>query len=335
MCVNPNNDLNRALILLKQAGFNWAKIQLRWEYLQPAPGDENIQWGSIDSIVNTCQAQGVRILFSIVTAPDWARPADTDFSVAGPPANLQDFADFVGKVANRYKGRVHAIEVWNEQNLWYEWGGRGHKINAAQYVDLLSRTYQAIKAADPNIVVMSGALTPTGFTDHDTAVDDVLYMREMYQAGLKNWCDVIGAHANVASDNAPDEWISTDDTTTRKWHGSFFFLRFRELYGVMQEYGDGGKQIWFTEFGWASIENVAETPAPGYEYAAQVSEQEHATYLTRAFELVKQSYPYIGVMFVWNLNYNGAPGDEKSAWSVLYQDWNPRPAYHALAAMPK
>jgi hypothetical protein len=157
----------------------------------------------------------------------------------------------------------------------------------------------------------------------------------MYQAGLKNWCDVIGAHANVASDNAPDEWISTTDTKTRKWHGSFFFLRFRELYQVMQEYGDGNKQIWFTEFGWASIQNVTITPAPGYEYAAQVSEQEHAAYLVRAFELVKQSYPYIGVMLVWNLNYNGAPEDEKSAWSVLYRDWNPRPAYHALAAMPK
>jgi polysaccharide biosynthesis protein PslG len=42
-------------------------------------------------------------------------------------------------------------------------------------------------------------------------------------------------------------------------------------------------------------------------------------------------------MFVWNLNFSTlvAPEDEKYPWSVLNEDWNPRPAYTALQEMPK
>ena len=32
--------------------------------------------------------------------------------------------DFVYAVADRYKGRIRAYEVWNEPNLAREWGGR-------------------------------------------------------------------------------------------------------------------------------------------------------------------------------------------------------------------
>ena len=53
----------------------------------------------------------------------------------------------MGAFAAHNKGKVKAIEVWNEQNLWYEWGHE--PLNAGRYVDLLCRAYRAIKAADP------------------------------------------------------------------------------------------------------------------------------------------------------------------------------------------
>ena len=52
-----------------------------------------------------------------------------------------------------YKGRVKAIEVWNEQNLHYEWGNE--PLDPNRYVDMLCKAYQAIKAADPNMVVIA------------------------------------------------------------------------------------------------------------------------------------------------------------------------------------
>ncbi len=326
--VNPGNNMPQALNLLRQAGFGWAKVQIRWEYYEGSRG--NISWGEMDNIVNTAQQYGARVIFSVVTSPSWARPGK---GYHGPPDNFDDYANFVGAVAARYRGRVQAYEIWNEQNYYAEWNGPG-QMNAASYVDLLRRAYGAIKAADPNAIVISGGLTPGGNVG-DLVIDDVTFMEQMYQAGLKNYSDVIGVHANVAGNNPPDDVPDTADTNTRRWHWSFFWKRFTQHYEVMSRYGDSGKQIWFTEFGWASIENVAPSPQPGYEYAAQISEAAHAQYLRRAFELAQTQYPYIGVMTVWNLNYNGGPNDEKSAWSVLRGDWAPRPAYNALATMPK
>jgi hypothetical protein len=161
-------------------------------------------------------------------------------------------------MARRYKGRIHAYEVWNEQNLWYEWGGRG-RLNATQYVDLLKLSYQAIKASDPDAIVVSGALTPTGIDDGVTAYDDVRYLRMMYQAGLKDYADAIGAHPS-GYNNPPDaDWRTYQDPTATfgaKGHRSWFFLGTLEGYrDVMVEFGDGAKEIWATEFGWASDAN--------------------------------------------------------------------------------
>lgn len=334
MQIDPGNDINRSLGLLRNAGFSWVKVQLRWENLEPSKG--NISWGPIDRAVEAANAHGVRLLFSVVTAPTWARPANTDFSVPGPPANPQDFADFVGAIAARHRGKVHAIEVWNEQNVHYEWGGLGNKLNAAQYIDLLRHAYAAIKANDPNIVVVSGAPTPTGVNDGNIAYDDVVYLRMMYQNGLKNYSDAIGAHPS-GYNNAPDD---TPDSTTCcgssfKGHWSFYYRRFEQFRQVMEEFGDTNKQIWFTEFGWAS---AAGDIYPDYLYARDISEQTQADFLVRAFEIARER-GYIGPMFVWNLNYGpiADPGDRWAmrAFSIIRADWSPRPAYHALAAMPK
>ncbi len=92
-------------------------------------------------------ARALSPMFSVTKAPKWARPGNTDFSVEGPPANAQDFASFMGAMAGHYKGNVKAYEIWNEQNLHYEWGNE--HIDPARYMQLLKASYAAIKAADP------------------------------------------------------------------------------------------------------------------------------------------------------------------------------------------
>lgn len=332
MQIDPSSDLNRALSMVQQAGFNWIKVQLRWESLEGSKGA--INWGFMDQIVNSAQGRS-SVLFSIVTAPRWARPANTDFNVPGPPANAKDYADFAGAVAARYKGKVGAIEVWNEQNLWYEWGGTGKKINAAQYIDLLKSAYQAIKAADPNVTVISGAPTPTGVNDGDIAIDDLTFLQQMYGAGLKDWSDAIGAHPS-GFNNAPEDDPSTNSagTTNFKGHWSFYFRNFERYYEVMAANGDADKKLWFTEFGWASSSN----PYPEYDYARQVSEDRQAQWLVRAFQYAK-ARGFVGGMMLWNLNFapSAEPNDRygKLAFSIIRRDYSPRPAYQALAAMPK
>ncbi|HLF09202.1 MAG TPA: hypothetical protein VI789_07635 [Dehalococcoidia bacterium] len=328
MQVEPGNNLERALTVLAAAGFQWAKVQVRWENIEREPG--NVNWLLTDTVADAAYAHGVKLLFSVVTAPRWARPVDSDFSVPGPPADPHEFAAFLGSMAARYKGKVHAYEIWNEQNLWYEWGGRG-RLHAAQYVDMLRLSYQAIKAADPGTMIISGAPTPTGVDDGDNAYDDVRYLRLMYQAGLKDYSDAIGAHPS-GYNNPPDAaWRTYADPTAgfgAKGHRSWFFLGTIEGYReVMVEFGDAGKPLWLTESGWASDPN----PPTGYEYARDNTEAEQAAWLRKAFEIAAAKR-YVGAMFVWNLNFL-TPDFAKSAFAVLRPDWTPRPAYCALAAM--
>ncbi|MFP3896999.1 MAG: cellulase family glycosylhydrolase [Anaerolineales bacterium] len=320
-------------------GFNWVKQQVEWFRYNPAPGQYD--WGPLDRIVDSANANGVNVLFSVVKAPAWARPPeDTD---EGPPADPNTYGDFVREMASRYKGRVKAYEIWNEQNLYYEWGGRGGKINAAQYMELLKVAYNAIKSVDPGAVVVSGALTPTGTNDGDIAIDDRVYLEQMYKAGLARYCDAIGAHPSGFNLPPDADWRTYEDPhasfrgpfTNR--HPSYSFQATMESYrNIMVKYGDAHKRIWPTEFGWATVDGLGVAPAPNYEYAADNTEAEQAQYIVRAYEM-SRSWGWVGPMFLWNLNFAPVAGaqDEKAAFGIVRDDWSPRPAFHALCDMPK
>ncbi|MGC8782535.1 MAG: cellulase family glycosylhydrolase, partial [Anaerolineae bacterium] len=320
--IDPWGNRAAAIAAIKGMGFDWVKVQIPWKNFEGSPGQKNIP----EDIVNDLSGAGLKVLLSIVKAPDWARPANTDRSVEGPPADPGTYADYVGTVASRLKGRVHAIEVWNEQNLWYEWGHE--PLDPGRYVTLLCRAYQAIKAADPNIVVVAGALTPTGVNDGSTAIDDVVYLQRMYAAGAKNCFDAVGAHPS-GYNNPPDAKFGYSNPTepSFKNHPSFFFRDTMERYRqVMVANGDAGKRIWPTEFGWASTPN----PHPGYEYARDNTPEEQAQFIVQAYQMAK-AWGWVGPMFLWNLDYNVTqPSTELAAFGIMG-----RPAQDALARMPK
>ena len=323
--IDPWGDRGAAINAVRGMGFNWVKFQLPWKDFEGGgPGQRN--WP--DDIVNDLSGNGLKILVSIVKAPAWARPGNTDPGVEGPPADPGAYASFVGEFAGRYCGRVQAIEVWNEQNLHYEWGNE--PLDAARYVRLLAAAYRAIKGACSSIIVVSGAPTPTG-ANPPAAIRDTTYLEQMYRAGLRNYCDAVGVH--------PSGYGNPPDVRFQDWQAgrygqashvadpSFYFRNTMEQYrNIMVKYGDGGKRLWPTEFGWAS----SSSPVPGYEYAAYNSEDQQAQYIVRAYQIMK-GWGFVGVPFLWNLNYNQSqPGSELAAFGIMG-----RPAYGALQGMPK
>jgi hypothetical protein len=316
---------------LNTLGFKWIKLQIRWESQEPSPGA--IDWATLDGVVSLANGGGKKLLFSVVTTPGWAR-ARTEGE--GPPDDPNTYGNFVAGIAQRYCGKVQAIEVWNEQNLLTEWNtGRG--INAQEYMNLLKVAYQRIKAVCPGMIVVSGAPTPTGLSDGWTAVDDVEYLRRMYNNGLKSYCDAVGVHPSGFDNPADADWRTWKDSTGFNNHRSFFFSSTIKAYhDVMVQNGDGNKKLWATEFGWATIENMSDAPNPGYEYAATNTEASQADNLVKAMQIAKQS-GYMGVMFIWNLDFSveAGPAWEGSKFSLLRADGTPRPAYTALARMAK
>lgn len=328
-------DIAFAANAIKGLGFNWVKWQVPWKEMEGSPG----QIGWQDELVNYMSGQGLNILASIVKAPDWARPAGTDLSVEGPPADPQTFANFLGAYAGHYCGKVQAIEVWNEQNLHYEWGNE--PLDAARYMQLLKVSYQTIKAACPQMVVVSGALTPAGNVGA-LAIDDFTYLEQMYQNGLKDWSDAIGVHPSGY--NVPPtigwqqacDFINADGASFRgpcdNPHHSWSARSTIEGYrNIMVKYGDVNKRLWPTEFGWAAGGALN----PNYGYANDNTYEEQAEWTVQFYQFMK-STGYVGPAILWNLNFGMTnPGTELAQWGILDANGGPRPVYNALAAMPK
>ncbi|MBN1564389.1 MAG: LysM peptidoglycan-binding domain-containing protein [Anaerolineae bacterium] len=333
----PNQDMASVITKADALDVTWIKQQIEWALYEPTVG--NINWTPIDEMVSAADAAGVNILFSVNSAPSWARDSDQE---KGPPSEYNNYANFVGQLAQRYKGKVDAYEIWNEQNLRREWN-TPNGISAASYVELLRVAYTAIKLSDPAAVVVTGGLAPTGYNDGVNAIDDRVYLRQMYEAGVAEWSDAIGAH--------PNGWANPPDSTCCRnnrpavpgWddHPSFFFKQtladYRE---IMKQYGDTGTYIWPTEFGWGSndglnVEPGVDFPAD-YEFVSYTSLDEQAAYIVRAFQL-GPTLGYVGPMFLWNLNFCEVVGvtGEQCLWSLLDPVGNPRPAYTAVRDMAK
>lgn len=330
----PWQDRNRALQLTKNSGFGWLRQQVRWMDLHDRSGA--IYWDELDRIVNDADRAGVKLLLSVVAAPSWA----TADGGNGMPSreHIGDFAYFMGEMAKKYRGKVGAYEIWNEQNLAHENAGR--VASAALYMDMLVAAHDAIKAGDPYALVVSGAPSSTETNRSDIALSDITFLRQMFaDPRFRSHADVIGVHPGGAS-NPPDTmWPNNPGpgpnfVTSRE----FYFRRVEDVRSLMLQYGLGDRQIWITEFGWATRNNT-----PGYEFGNNISYEKQAEYIVRAFQIGRYEYaPWVGGMFLWQLNFavpwqqkEGNPLHEQASYGVINGDWSPRPSYNALQNMPK
>jgi polysaccharide biosynthesis protein PslG len=329
----PWQDRQRVLRLSKESGVYWLRQQVRWMDLHDRSG--TIYWGELDNIVNDSSAAGVKLLISVVAAPSWATPDGRN----GLPSreHFSDFNYFMGQMAARYRGKVGAYEIWNEQNLAHENGGR--VANAGFYMDMLVGASQAIRAGDPGAIIVSGAPSSTETNRSDIAISDITFTRQMFaDPRFRDSVDVVGVHPGGQS-NPPDTMWPDNPGPGPGWTTSreFYFRRVEDIRAGMVESGMGDKQIWITEFGWATRNNT-----PGYGFGNNITYQEQAEWIVRAFQMGRQDYaPWVGAMFLWQLNYavpwkyEGNELHEQASFGVLNGDWSPRPAYYAIQAIPK
>lgn len=321
---------------VEKLGMEWMKKQVRWENVERER--DNYDWAELDKTVEAASERGIKVLLSVVTAPDWAREPGADTSKEGPPADSQDYAEFIRKILERYPGQIHAIEIWNEQNLDKEWTStRG--LVPANYVELLRISYQTIKNIDPGIVVISGALSPTGVDDRVNVWNDFAYMDAMIAAGLLNYTDCVGAHHNGINVSPDYTWDSVPNDPTAQFRGpwdtphhSWSFRSTLQGYDLRIKQAGGDQKLCVTEFGWASTEDLGQT-RPGFEFAADNSLEEQAEYTILAINNMRE-WDIVQIATLWNLNYGPLagwdPNNDNVAYSIIGKDWNFRPVYGAL-----
>lgn len=323
-------------VAANQLSVNWVKMQVRWEDIETER--DVFDWFYTDTYLPAAQAEGLKVLISVVTAPAWAREPGVDTSRHGPPADPQDFADFVVAILERYPGMVHAVEVWNEMNLDREWTSTGG-LSAANYVELLRTTYQAVKEVDPGVIVVSGALSPTGLSDGVRAWDDFTYMDQLIAAGMLNYADCVGAHHNGINVSPNYTWDQTPNDPSAAFRGPFdnphhswSFRSTLQTYASKIALAGGDQKLCVTEFGWASAEGLEGAPA-GFDFALDNTLEEQRDFTIDAVNNMLE-WDIVWLAFLWNLNYGPQAGWDKDNDNVPYSIIGPnfvfRPVFDAV-----
>lgn len=305
---------DRDLTLMKNAGFRWVKQWFAWDDIEGA-GRGQYDWSIPDRIVNQVEEHGLNLLVRVDREPGWAGP---------PPQNTEAFLEFLAELAQRYKGRIDAIQIWNEPNLAREWGNK--PPNAAEYAELLRRSYETIKAIDPNMTVITAGMAPTG-TCCDVAVPDDQFYRDMYRAMGGNsdgYFDMLGVHG--AGFAAPPEVSPDEAAANEELYGGerfFSFRRIEDIRQIMVENGDADKRVVVLEFGW-STDNRPDSPYYWHGKGAGIGETERADYLVRAYEWAKANWePWIGLMsLIYMPDVDWTKDSEQYWWSIM----DPSPA---------
>lgn len=276
--------------------------------------------GVYDAGLQALNAAGVKPLYVLVETPQWAN-GTSDFYV--PPTNAADFGAFAGRFAAHNKalgGQVLGYEIWNEADAGDFWHTAPDPV---KYTAMLKASYTAIKAADPNAVVVTGPTTG----------NNAAWMRQLYGAGAGGFFDAVAVHTDTAClVRPPDEYYRDESGDI----GQFSFLGYRVVHKVMTENGDGDKPIFMSELGWSSTNGGPTSCARG-SVAGQrpdgVSEAVQAANLTLAFGcLANDSYVTNALWFTLHDTTN-QPLAELNSYGLFRSNGSKKASYDAFKAV--
>ncbi|MFN2134517.1 MAG: hypothetical protein ACK2UK_01095 [Candidatus Promineifilaceae bacterium] len=323
-----------------QLGMDWVKMQIQWWLIHPDPDVD--QWFFYDAVVEQAAEHNLRLLVSVVGAPAWTRADGTE---NGPPDDYGQYAAFLTEMLERYDGKIDAVEVWNEQNLDREWA-TANGVNPEDYVRFLQVASEAIKAYDPNMIVISGALSPAGGGDWVSWIDDFQWLDRALAAGMLDYVDCVGAHHNgynIGPSVTYEEAPSSPEAATAIFRGPFdnphhswSFKSTLDTYAEKVQAVNPAMKLCVTEFGWASSEGYDTYPT-GFEFAQDNTLQEQADYIVQAFQQMHDSgNVWLAYLFNFDFGNKGSgPEDDPVPYSIIDTQGIPRPAFNALTAMNK
>jgi hypothetical protein len=304
--------IQRSLQLVREMGADTIVEFFPWAYFEPSAGRYN--WSQADRIIRHAENQGLRVIARVGFVPRWARPDfEDDVTTMNylPDDAFDDFARFVAAFAERYAGTVDHIIIWNEPNLAFEWGYR--PVNPEDYVRLLQAVYAPVKAANPAVTILAGALAPTLEPEGSpNGMDDLIYLERMYQAGAAEYFDALAIHTYgftlpPESEPAPD---------------SLNFRRAELLHDTMLEYDDPATPVFITETGW--------NDHPRWTKAVRPSQR--VSYTVNAFIWAEENWDWAQEVCVWAFRYPVPTFSYPDNFTMVTTDFQILPLYDALQA---
>ena len=278
----PAKDLD----MIKAAGFNMARTDLKWDRVEKTKGQ--YIWTEYDQLIDGLIARGITPYMIL----------DYNNSLYGAPvmngissdAQRQGYTNFAKAAAARYKGKSIIWEIWNEPNMGMFWGPVD---NAADYVKLVKSAVPAMKAADPNCIVVGPAVAFIANTFD--------YIKACAAQGLFNYIDGLSLHPykNAAPESGDIQYL------------------YSAVRDILNQYGKSNLPILGGEFGFSTAwSNIG-------------SEQTQAEYLVR--QLVLHDQLNIPVSIVYDFRNDGTdPNNVEHNFGTIRNDYSIKPAYTAI-----
>lgn len=289
---------------IKALGFGWVRIMYSWAWLEQSDGKMN--WAEFDQWVARAKAQKLKVLAVAQGSPAWANgghgPYDRQSGLNTPPLPKfhPRFARYVGELVRH---GADAIEVWNEPNggFWLP------QPEPKAWAKLVVVSYQAVKAVNPKVPVVTGGLCPlpNGSLNENAPAKFLQKALENVPEFARSF-DGVGLHPYVFAD---DPTAKDPLTEPYQWNS---ILQAATMQQLLAKRGAGNKPFWFTEYG---------VPTGG-SFGAVTPDESGVIYqhYYDAFDRLTAKGLKLGPMFLWTLK-DSLPYQKANAiegWEGIY-----------------
>jgi len=322
----------RSLQMIAVAGFHWIRQEFPWEDIEiHGKGDFEDRrhepyrsaWDKYDHIVDLAEQHGLEVIARLSNPPAWTRTLTDTIGTRAPPDDMADWGDYVAAVVSRYRGRVHTYQLWNEPNIYPEWGEQ--PVDPEGYTRLLCEGYRRAKEADPDAVILSGALAPTVELHPGPGpalgLHEFVFLQRMYDAGAGDCFDVLSVN---------DYMLWSGPTDRRMQPRNISFSRPTYVRDIMVANGDAAKPVWISEMNANAVPN--DPTIEGWGAYGQVTLEQQARYAVLAYQRAMEEWPWVGVVNFWFFK-RPSDAEQNQSWyyfRMVEPDFTPLPVYEAM-----
>jgi hypothetical protein len=237
---------------LEELGTQWVRMNgVLWDRVEPEDvSPDDYGWQALATLEERWASLAVRGVTPIVVvrrAPTWALADPAKACGAVDPASWADLAEFMAALAARYSVppyNVHVWELWNEPDVdpglvrtdapFGCWGNADDPYyGGQQFAGMLQVVVPAIRAADPDALVLPGSLLLDA--PYDPANPQTVagrFFEGVLSGGGGPYIDLIGFHGYVYY--TPD---GTIDDRQQAWPGGVIAGKVSFLRALLAEYG--------------------------------------------------------------------------------------------------
>lgn len=274
--IAPTNWASAAR-LARLAGVTWVRDRFTWSEVEPVPKifARNTRF---DESAAALTAAGLRVLTVNHVTPPWGGDDNSRF-----PTDLRDVFNFFRGASARWRGKINAIEPWNEAEIDVFGGHLGCEIASFQ-----KAAWLGLKAGNPQIIACESAFAVPQRTllDDFIANEPVAYFDTFnlhHYAEPKDYGAIYGDFRGAAAGrpiwtteaNWPLHWSEESSRELRDTDAREAATRVAKVYAAALH--EGSRRIfWFllphysegaTQFG---LLRANLTPRPGYVALAAV-----------------------------------------------------------------